>query len=213
MARKNSKTDLLDELTWEDLQEWAGTTIVSRGQSYQRNHHVQELAHTPSGGVIAWVQGTQRYATLVEIEEGELTSVCTCPYWDTCKHAVAVVLEYLEHRKQDIKIPTITDRDRRLKLLQGIGEFEDTGAGHTVFMQSRKTVADELHHYLEKQTKAELIALLEELAERYTTVLEDLRDRRDLSMGTLTELVDTVREEIQELGSEPDWDDYWENEG
>ena len=35
------------------------------------------------------MQGTHRYATGGEVEEGELTSTCTCLYWDACKQAVA----------------------------------------------------------------------------------------------------------------------------
>ena len=55
MAKKRSDTDPFKDLTWDDLQAWAGTSIVSRGRSYQRNHHVQGLARTPSGGLVAWV--------------------------------------------------------------------------------------------------------------------------------------------------------------
>ena len=104
MARKSSKTDLFRELTWDDLREWAGDTIVSRGRNYQRNSQVEGLARTPSGGVIAWVHGAKRYTTWVDFEEGALASACSCPYGATCKHAVAVVLEYLDHLKNDIAI-------------------------------------------------------------------------------------------------------------
>src|SRR2546426_9751421 len=103
MAQKRAKTDPFEDLTWDDLEEWAGAAIVSRGRSYQRGHRVQNLARSETG-LVAWVLGTHRYATVVEVEDGELTSFCTCPYWDTCKHAVAVVLGYLEgleHKKKD----------------------------------------------------------------------------------------------------------------
>ena len=83
-------------LTWDDVEAWAGASIVSRGKSYQRSRRVQQLARTTSGGIIAWVQGTSRYATQVEINKKKLTASCTCPYGGTCKHAVATVLSYLE---------------------------------------------------------------------------------------------------------------------
>ena len=35
------------DLTWEDLEDWAGTTIVSRGRTYQRNSSVSDLGITP----------------------------------------------------------------------------------------------------------------------------------------------------------------------
>ena len=57
MVRKKLKTGLFKELTWENLEEWAGSRVLSRGQSYQRSHRVQELAQTQSGELVAWVQG------------------------------------------------------------------------------------------------------------------------------------------------------------
>jgi uncharacterized Zn finger protein len=72
---------------------------------------VQGTVRTPGGGLIAYVHGTERYATWVDFEEGELVSACSCPYGATCKHAVAVVLEYLDHLNKNIEIPS-TDRAR-----------------------------------------------------------------------------------------------------
>ena len=116
---KNSKSEFFKKLTWSDIQTWAGDTITSRGQSYQRSRAVRDLALTPDGGLVAWVQGTERYATKVDIKDEELTSDCTCPYGGTCKHAVAVVLDYLEKLKQNLKVPTVSENDERLLLLSG----------------------------------------------------------------------------------------------
>ncbi|HET7087560.1 MAG TPA: SWIM zinc finger family protein, partial [Anaerolineae bacterium] len=122
MSRRRSKTDPFEDLTWDDLEDWAGSSVVSRGRSYQRSHHVQDLARTPGGGLIAWVLGTEKYATRVDFGEGGLTSACTCPYWTTCKHAVAVVLEYLESAKRKTEIPIVTERDPRLADLRDVDE-------------------------------------------------------------------------------------------
>jgi uncharacterized Zn finger protein len=190
MTKKRSKTDVFNDLTWEDLQEWAGTGVVSRGQNYQRHHHVEELARTPDGGIIAWVQGTQRYATLIDVEEGDVISVCTCPYGGTCKHAVAVVLEYLEHLKQKVEVPTTTERDRRFTMLKGMtgeeaweeegGDDEEGGeemdGDRSTPQRSGRATVDTLHAFFERQTKADLIALLEDMAGRYPEVREALQD-------------------------------------
>ena len=117
MAPKTSKSDLFKQLTWDDLHEWAGSRVFSRGQGYQRSHRVQELAQTQTGGLVAWVQGGHRYATQVDFEDGDLTSTCTCPYGVSCKHAVAVVLEYLDRLRKNLEIPKITEKDQRLVLL------------------------------------------------------------------------------------------------
>ena len=114
-------------LTWDDIDAWAGSTIVSRGKSYQRGRQVQNLARTASGGILAWVRGSERYATQVEIDKKKLTASCTCPYdyGPTCKHAVAVVLAYLEVLKTNSAIPTAAEDDPRFDLLQNAGEAGD----------------------------------------------------------------------------------------
>ncbi|NOT57366.1 MAG: hypothetical protein HOP18_22410, partial [Deltaproteobacteria bacterium] len=114
-------------LTWDDIDAWAGSTIVSRGKSYQRGRQVQNLARTASGGILAWVQGSARYATQVDIDKKQLTASCTCPYdyGPTCKHAVAVVLAYLEVLKTKSAVPTAAEDDPRFDLLQNAGEAVD----------------------------------------------------------------------------------------
>lgn len=52
-VRKHSQADPFRDLTWDNLQEWAGPTIVSRGQRYQRSRLVQDLARTSRGSLIA----------------------------------------------------------------------------------------------------------------------------------------------------------------
>ena len=116
---KKSKSEFFKKLTWSNIHAWAGGTISSRGQSYQRSQAVCDLALTPDGGLIAWVQGTECYVTKVDVEDEYLTSDCTCPYGGTCKHAVAVVLDYLEKLKQSLKVPTVNVNDERLLLLSG----------------------------------------------------------------------------------------------
>ena len=98
MTKKKQKAKEFADLTWTDLEEWAGGKIFSRGKNYQREGRVSDLAVTDDGSLIAWVDGTDRYATKVVMDEDGLPdSICTCPYCLDCKHGVAVVLEYLKH--------------------------------------------------------------------------------------------------------------------
>jgi uncharacterized Zn finger protein len=99
------KMDFFKNLSWADLREWAGSKILSRGKDYQKSGQVEDLALTPDDALIAWVLGTHRYATLVGVQKGELVSDCNCPYDDTCKHAVAVVLAGLDFLKK--KLPFV----------------------------------------------------------------------------------------------------------
>ena len=225
MSRKTSKIDLFARLTWDDLDEWAGSRVLSRGQSYQRSHRVQELAQTESGELVAWVQGEKRYATQVDFKGGELISTCTCPYGGTCKHAVAVVIEYLECLKKNMEVPKTAEQDKRLLLLKKTGDEdewdeeedeeyeEESGADNIPPRRLSKSTPDALKAFLEDQTKEQLISLLEDLAGKHSIVREDLQDRLDLAKGSVKKMVNAVRKEIHELSSEPAWRNHWNDEG
>ena len=229
--KKRSQADPFEELTWNDLQKWAGTKIVSRGRSYQRHGLVRALARTPEGGLVAWVQGTHKYATRVDFEREELTSLCTCPYQGRCKHAVAVVLEYLECLQQSREVPQGKEDDRRLMLVKNAAEAEPMGDGWeeddddeenieseegieiSTSKRKDKAVSESLHSFLEPMTKTELIALLSEIAGRYPDVRQALDDRRNLSGGTVAKLVTAVRRQIHRLSETPGWTNDWSQEG
>src|SRR5262245_37516439 len=174
--------------TWDTLERWAGAGVVSRGRTYQRRRHVQGLACTPAGGLVAWVRGTERYATRVDMADGRLAAACTCPYPGACKHAVAVVLEYLDQVEEQQVIPAVTVQDQRLTALaqqasaarwedadeiedEDEEEFEEDEAAEAEFeeedmaplplRQSGRPMA--LHTFLEQHTREQLIALLDEL--------------------------------------------------
>lgn len=92
----------LKQVTLNDLERWAGRTIVSRGKDYQAQGSVTDLVYDPiRESLRAQVNGSMNYTTQVSLSsKGTLHSQCTCPYYDTCKHAVAVVLEYLAQINQ-----------------------------------------------------------------------------------------------------------------
>lgn len=103
MAEKTPKVDVFKSLTWTDIETWAGKTLVSRGHSYQQSHQVREIACTSTGGIIAWIQGSKRYATLVDIEKGALISDCTCgPYGDTLRSTQEATGDVTEYRSKSL---------------------------------------------------------------------------------------------------------------
>ena len=224
---KQSKVDPFSVLTWDELQEWAGAIIVSRGQRYQRSHQVQGLARTSSGGLVAWVLGSQRYATRIETEDEELVAACTCPYGGVCKHAVAVVLEYLEQMKRDCTISAVTEQDQRLQLLAQDGdeeEWDDEDEGGATgeecmpvldkpAKKTRSANPDAWLSFLEQQPRRQLLALLKDLGRRNPEVRQFLQDQYNLSVGAVPKLVRALRAEIAELSAEPGWRHHWSGEG
>ncbi|MRR06988.1 MAG: hypothetical protein EG828_08590 [Deltaproteobacteria bacterium] len=57
---------LLRRLTYDDLRDWAGSKIFSRGKSYIRN--VDGLSRMEDGTLAAWVSGSEEYATSVRLD-------------------------------------------------------------------------------------------------------------------------------------------------
>jgi uncharacterized Zn finger protein len=123
------------KLTWDDLDSWAGARSVQRGKSYQRSGQVRDLALAADGRLLAAVQGGKRYVTVVQLSPGKgsgrkLTSACSCPVAIACKHAVAVVAEYLTSVAEGRAVPAADPDDPRWAKLAGrhadeSDEFDD----------------------------------------------------------------------------------------
>jgi uncharacterized Zn finger protein len=150
MSKQQQTTiEQLQALTLTDLERWAGRDIVSRGQSYQRSGYVHNLICTPQGKLTAQVRGSIGiYTTQVTlIADGVLTSKCTCPYDDTCKHAVAVVLEYLETLKEHSKASPVLSVSAYLhsqtkeQLVALLEELVESHPSVTKVLQDRCTLA------------------------------------------------------------------------
>lgn len=105
-TKEDMKENPYRSLSWDDLARWAGKDILDRGKGYR--NRVADLAIASSGQLMATVEGQNRYLTQVWLEDGGLQHRCTCPYWGPCKHAVAVVLVYLERIGSGRPVPEIT---------------------------------------------------------------------------------------------------------
>ena len=208
-------------LSWDNLREWAGSKIVSRGQSYQRQNLVSKLAELDNGGLLAWVDGTHRYATQVTIdEEGLPESTCTCPYGHDCKHGVATVLEYLEQIKKNKRVPKAAKDDERLLLFDEEDEWDDDiddiddedDYDYDESPQTKK-VQSEITAFLNGKTKTQLTKLIIELAGKFPKMAQELTDRQQLASGDVKSLITRLKKDIREITSEPGWQNYWQHEG
>ena len=120
------------KLTWDDLDQAFGSRSVQRGRSYQRSGQVRNLAVSSDGRLLAAVQGTHRYVTSAQLDakkksRGQIVGICTCPVGSQCKHAVAVIAEYLAQIADGKSPPAAAADDSRWARLteSSADEYED----------------------------------------------------------------------------------------
>ena len=225
-------------LTWSDLEDWAGTRSVERGRTYQRGGRVKGLKTLGDSALLARVVGTERYATMVELIPGgsrpSLESTCTCPIGDRCKHAIAVVADYLQAVADGRKLPVAAEGDPLLDELEAGGPFDDDhdddgGWDEEVeeiparaARDSRRSTRAEanpagwdarIERHIRAKSQAELADLAWSLTRRFPEVYREFRERITLQGGDVARLVAEARREIREVTSEPAWRGYRKDEG
>ena len=220
MSKRAKKT--LSDLSWADLEAWAGSRIVSRGTSYQKSGSVRDLARTSDGGLLAWVRGSRNYATKAALEKGRrLSSDCTCPYEGTCKHAVAVVLEYLDRLKKKADVPSADEDDERLTLLEDASlAWEEDDEDMDIYEEdddlipeAERALAD-IDVSLKKKSKQELQTTLSGILKSHPELKKELGFARptpgEKGCAALTK---SVTKAIVMISSEPAWRNYWKHTG
>jgi len=215
MTSKKQKT--FPDLSWADLEEWAGSRVLSRGAAYHKRGAVQDLS-IADGSPLAWVRGSRRYATTVSMTRGKLDSDCTCPYGGTCKHAVAVVLDYLERIKRKVNVPVADEDDERLLLLENIssaGNEDDDCIGFTdEDYENDKGKGDEIDLALEKKSKREIQEMLSGLLKANPSLKKELKLKPGLPKKRGCDALSrAVTKAILEASSEPGWNNHWRDEG
>jgi uncharacterized Zn finger protein len=212
-------------LTWLDFQEWAGSKILSRGKSYQRSGQVEDMGITGNNEIVAWVEGSVRYATRVSFKRGKLSSTCTCPYGTDCKHGVATVIEYLESVKKNKEIPVVQKNDKRLALIkQGKTTWPDESNDDDWEEELEEEENDEdddtspdesdsIAGFLKGKSSAELSAILVEIAENHPEIQSELEFKTRMFSPSGSALVKTISREIDKASDEPGWHNHWEHSG
>ena len=216
MLKKKSQLDKFSRLTWNDIDGWASGNIISRGRTYQRQGRVFDLVVTTDGGLIAWVEGSERYATKVVMDtDGQLDSICTCPYRFDCKHGVALVLECLAQLEKNRIVPEIKPDDVRLALLPGEGYAAESDEDYKD--DGEKNMPDDLQQdfadFLKGKSKVQLVELIYELAQQFPEMAREISARQQLVSGKSEVLIASLRKEIDAVSDEPGWRNHWDNEG
>lgn len=234
-------------LTWEDLDRWAGGRSVSRGRTYQRGGRVKDLAVSDDGRLLATVVGGDRYVASVwwnlEKKKSGIESRCTCPVgYSGCKHAVAVVADYLQSLAAEKEVPVADPEDPRWAQLAGsdadveedIDEFEDEfdddqddfkheddelpARKPPKPTRKRTTPArtnwnDKIERHIRDKSREELADLVWSLTQRFPELYQEFRERIALSEGNVERLLAESRRELRSLTSEISWRNDWTGEG
>jgi len=185
------------------LRSWAGDAVYQRGQAYQQRGHVHDLAMSESGDLVAWVQGTSRYATRMRIGQQQFESDCSCPYGVACKHAVAVALAYLMRPKQALPLPVVGTHDARLVRLDRLA------APWSPTIEASGDPA--LEAFLGNLSHDELVTLMLELTQRFPEVRDALAVRQMLTTEDIGQLEADLSRRIAAACALSDWDDDWED--
>lgn len=208
MKSKTQPLPGLSGLTLDDLEDWAGETILSRGDKYQRQDRVKDLAITEDNGLIAWVQGSKRYATKVIMDEdGRLTANCACLCDFVCKHAVAVVIDYLDKIGRNKTLPRVDDDDERIDLLTP-DIWEENISGKTKAAEAAAEIIDAL----KSKTKNQLVELLSDIIRSHSDIAKEFAEQKLLQEGKVPDLVKQIRREIRKIGEGTNYRDNWDYE-
>jgi len=237
MAAQRTPGDGWLSLTWDDLEEWAGARSVERGRSYQRGERVKKLAITDAGELLATVRGSYEpnYTTTVSLKPGKaksLASNCTCPVGLNCKHAVAVIAEYLDAVAKGRAVAKTDGNDPRWADLddledsedEGYDEYEDEGYDEEYNPPARpsrttrstkakrtSTTDADIEQYIRAKSQGELADLVVSFTHRFPELHTEFKERLALMSGDVARIVAEARKEIRQATAEPyydRWDDY-----
>ena len=223
-------------LSWDDLTEWAGSRSVDRGRAYQKQGRVRDLAISEDGWLLATVTGGARYAVTVWCElapkkSGAIYSRCTCPVGASgCKHAVAVVADYLQKLTDGEKAPVADQADERWELLgDETGDAEDDsdfgGEDDDDFYVHRhrhpkvsgkrahNATDEKIRKHIEAKDREQLVELVWSFTQRFPELREEFSDRIALGEGNVDRLVIDARKELRLVASEAGWRNSWTDEG
>jgi len=208
MPEESKTARTFRELKWSDLQDWAGGKATAKGIKYQEEERVKEIKCTSSGSLVARVEGTIEYFTEVSLENGKLSSICTCPVGHDCKHGVAAVLEYLDLIEQGEDVPVVTEEDILIKRSRRGFTGAETSEAYEAEASSQI-----LREYLEKLEKPELIQILTTFAKKDNMLGRYLKDRQSLATKNPERVIGSIYSEMDGLWRELKSSDFWTYEG
>jgi uncharacterized Zn finger protein len=207
--------DPFADLTWDDLEAWVGGRYLERGRAYQREHAVSALARPQPGILLGRVAGGELYRTRVESAEGDawprVTSDCSCPLGGDCKHAVAVVLEYLDRLREGQTVATELPAEAAFDPDED--EWDEAVTEEASESPAGRVPEDAIVAHLQGLSQNELVSLVCELAAADERTAELLGLRATLHAGEVSQLVRSARKLLQQISAQRGWSDHWSDGG
>ena len=150
-----------------------------------------------------------------------------CPVGESgCKHAVAVVAEYLELLGRNQKAPLANPEDPRWAELEDADaeteideeetegyEKRSKGQRSGSLTRTQQAWDDKIRSHIQAKSREELVDLALSLTRRFPEIHEEFRERIALGEGNVDRLVKQARQELQRVTSEPGWKNGWTGEG
>lgn len=217
----NGDRDWWAALRWDDLEQWVGARVLGRGRNYHKQGRILAVARRSDGTLLGRVVGGALYTTRVTRPAGSapaiLSSNCSCPYGSDCKHAVALVLEYLDRlesgREVPEELPDAPAGDPGAQYDEDSVFLTDDEFGASEEEVGERTDAPTTGEYLNGLSKDELIDLVEDLAAASEEGSRLLETRTRISQGDAASIARAARAELRRVAAEPGWRNNWTGEG
>jgi uncharacterized Zn finger protein len=221
-----------ESLTWADIEAWSDRRSVERGRTYQRQGRVHQLARSADGRLVATVVGGDRYAVTVSLDmqkknRDRIRSTCTCPLMcNGCKHAVAVVAEYLDCLGRGNAVPIADADDPRWNQINNAyddetDQDEDDADENIDDVPARRKSAkgvgenweEKIKQHIDAKSREELGEMLMSLMDRFPELRDELREKISLGEGDANRLLAQARKELVHVTSQEAWRNHWDGEG
>ena len=76
----------------DDARDFVYNDVFSRGENYYRKGAVEKAVFRGENELVAYIQGTYPYQTVIKLHDQMVFSGCSCPYGGLCKHTIALLL-------------------------------------------------------------------------------------------------------------------------
>jgi len=159
------------------------------------------------------------------MSNGKLSAGCTCPYGGTCKHAVSVVLAYLDRLEKNVDVPRADDDDERILLLEDDSlaaeddecvdiDEDEYGDEDDELISEAEGALDEIDASLRRRSKRELETMLAGVLRKQPELKKKLGITKPSPREKGCEaLVKAATRAIIVKSSEEGWRNYWKHTG